>query len=81
MAAVALPGAGLAEKDVAFTSHRAPGAARAQGRGGSGDNTRPDWEFLEELGRRLGLDWKDKEPRRVQRERRGRVPPYYAGIS
>jgi formate dehydrogenase alpha subunit len=79
MADVVLPGACWAEKDGTFTNTErrvqrvrkaveAPGAARA------------DWDVLDELGRRLGLDWNYKEPKKIFKEI-AEVTPSYGGIT
>ncbi len=79
LADVVLPGACWAEKEGTFTNterrvQRVRKAVEAPGQ------ARADWELLNDLGQRLGLDWNYKEPKKIFKEI-AEVTPAYAGIS
>jgi len=76
---VFLPAALYAEKEGTFTNterrvQRVRKAVEPPG------DTRPDWEIIQDLGRRMGLDWHYDSPEDVFEEIRTLVPQY-AGMT
>jgi predicted molibdopterin-dependent oxidoreductase YjgC len=76
---VFLPAALYAEKDGTFTNterrvQRVRKAVEPPG------DTRPDWQIIQDLGRRMGLDWHYDSPEDVFEEIRTLVPQY-AGMT
>jgi len=76
---VFLPAALYAEKDGTFTNterrvQRVRKAIEPPG------DTRPDWQIIQELGKRMGIDWSYDSPEDVFEEIRT-VVPQYAGMT
>ena len=76
---VFLPAALYAEKDGTFTNterrvQRVRKAVEPPG------DTRPDWEIIQELGKRMGIDWHYDSPEDIFAEIRT-VVPQYAGMT
>ena len=79
LADVILPAALFAEKDGTFTNterrvQRVRKAVEPPG------DARPDWEIIQDLGRRMGIDWHYDSPEDVFEEIRTLVPQY-AGMT
>ena len=76
---VFLPAALYAEKDGTFTNterrvQRVRKAVEPPG------DTRPDWQIIQELGKRMGMDWDYDSPEAIFEEIRT-VVPQYAGMT
>jgi predicted molibdopterin-dependent oxidoreductase YjgC len=76
---VFLPAALYAEKDGTFTNterrvQRVRKAVEPPG------DTKPDWEIIQELGKRMGMDWDYDSPEAIFEEIRTAVPQY-AGMT
>ncbi len=77
---VVLPAASFAEKEGTFinTERRVQRIHRAiKPRG----NSRPDWEILQELARRFGLNWNYSSPEDIWNEVRELTPHYFLGMT
>ncbi len=80
LADVVLPAASFAEKDGTFTNterrvQRVRQAIKPKG------ESKADWEIIQELARRCGLDWHYSSPQEIWDEIRILTPHYFLGMS
>ena len=66
-------GVGVSREDRHVHEHRPPRADGPPGARPPGE-ARPDWEILQEIARRMGLDWNYRHPRDVFAEMRLAMP-------
>ncbi len=80
LADVVLPAASFAEQDGTFinTERRVQRVRRAVKPGGQ---SKPDWEILQMLARKLNFNWGYPSPKEIWDEVRQLVPHYFGGMS